>query len=290
MNERFWRSSDKEREKGYLLEDGIYHCLLCNYTTEEGYIYPVDERFADAAKQMELHIEEAHGSVFNHLIELGKKMNGLSEHQSAILKLFHDGVSDYGIQQTLGIGSVSTVRNHRHALKEKERQAKSFMTLMSILSKADGDRKETVAPHKTATMIDDRYDITVEEVEKVITKYFPDGTDKPLTSFYVKEKHKIIILREIIKKFADRRRYSEKQVDSILKDIYPDDHALIRRYLIQYGFMDRERDGSAYWVKEESVKKGKKSCNPMASRGTTEKTDRRINVYGTEQLDNRKDF
>ncbi len=34
----------------------------------------------------------------------------------------------------------------------------------------------------------------------------------------------------------------------ILKPIYHD-YVMIRRYLIEYGFLDRHRDGSAYWVK-----------------------------------------
>lgn len=270
MNELFWVSTDRERELGYTQQDKLYHCLMCDYKTEIGYVYPKGEMFVDAKKQMMLHIEEEHGSVFDYLINLNKKETGLSEHQSKILKLFYQGVSDYDIQQTLNIGSISTIRNHRYALKEKEKQAKAIVTIMGILNKSIGQKSDVIRPHKTATMVDDRYEITLEESMKVIEKYFPNGTDQALTTFYVKEKYKIIILREVIKKFENKKRYKEKEVDQILKKVYPEDHALIRRYLIQYGFMSRERDGSAYWVKEKSeptkIKKKDKAQQKMQSR------------------------
>ncbi|NBQ93043.1 MAG: DUF2087 domain-containing protein [Micrococcales bacterium] len=41
-------------------------------------------------------------------------------------------------------------------------------------------------------------------------------------------------------------RYSEKQVNEVLAEIF-DDHVFARRLLIEWGFLDRERDGSSYW-------------------------------------------
>ncbi|NBR62163.1 MAG: DUF2087 domain-containing protein [Actinobacteria bacterium] len=40
--------------------------------------------------------------------------------------------------------------------------------------------------------------------------------------------------------------YSEKQVNEVLAEIF-DDHVFARRLLIEWGFLDRERDGSSYW-------------------------------------------
>jgi DNA-binding CsgD family transcriptional regulator len=232
---------------------------MCEYSTEEGFIYPKGELFVDAKKQMTEHIKETHGSVFEYLVKLDKKTTGLSEHQGKLLKMFYKGISDYEIQSTLNIGSISTIRNHRYALREKEKQAKVFMTIMKIYGKSLDPKATIVKPHKTATMVDRRYDVTMEESVKIIDKFFPKGTNERLTTFYVKEKHKIVILREIIKKFEISHLYKEKEVDEILKKIYPDDYVLIRRYLIQYGFMKREIDGSAYWVNEisETVKNNK---------------------------------
>lgn len=41
-------------------------------------------------------------------------------------------------------------------------------------------------------------------------------------------------------------RYSEGQINEVLMEIF-DDHVFARRLLIEWGFLDRERDGSAYW-------------------------------------------
>lgn len=268
MNELFWSATEEERLRGYCSLEGNYQCLLCDYKTEEGYVYPKGKAFVDAKKEMALHIDEVHGSVFEVLTDLDKKTTGLSEHQSKIIKMFYQGMSDHDIQKSLNIGSLSTVRNHRHALKEKEKQAKAMSTILTLLAKVTDDKKLVMKPHATATMVDDRYNTTQGEREKVIDKYFPNGPEGALSTFYVKEKHKIILLGEIIKRFESVRRYKEKEVDAILKDVYREDYVLIRRYLIQYGFMDREKDGSVYWVKDskfgkEKVRKsGKKQVDP----------------------------
>ncbi|MGX4667923.1 DUF2087 domain-containing protein [Cerasibacillus sp. JNUCC 74] len=43
--------------------------------------------------------------------------------------------------------------------------------------------------------------------------------------------------------------YSEMEVNEILKAIYSD-FAILRRYLIDYEFMERSRDCTKYWVKD----------------------------------------
>jgi len=79
-----------------------------------------------------------------------------------------------------------------------------------------------------------------------LENYF--DTTGALLNFPSKEKKKIIILREIAKNFKAQTEYSEKEINRILTRIY-DDYVLIRRYLIQYGFLDRKNDGASYWVK-----------------------------------------
>ncbi|MEG0457339.1 MAG: DUF2087 domain-containing protein, partial [Oscillospiraceae bacterium] len=63
-----------------------------------------------------------------------------------------------------------------------------------------------------------------------------------------KEKKKIIILRKIAQQFEKNIKYSEKEVNEILKAIY-DDFVTIRRYLIEYGYMDRTSNCEQYWKK-----------------------------------------
>jgi Uncharacterized protein conserved in bacteria len=94
-------------------------------------------------------------------------------------------------------------------------------------------------------MVDERYAVTEEERQKIINSYFKG---KELKTFPASEKKKIVILQQIIKNFDSRKKYSEKEVNDVLKTIF-EDFATIRRYLIEYGFMDRKTDCTEYWVK-----------------------------------------
>jgi hypothetical protein len=223
---------------------------------EKGIIYQESNVFYEAEKYMKMHIEKQHGSVFDLLINLDKKVTGLSEHQQSLIKLFYEGKSNNEIQEELKIGSTSTIRNHRFLLREKERQSKIFLVLMELLNSQNTVRSKPVEPHKTAKMVDDRYKVTEDENEKLLARYFPEGLDGPLKTFHMKEKSKIVVLRELAKRFHEGRTYTEKEVNEILKAAY-EDYATLRRYLIEYGFMDRKADCSAYWVKEKTEKRDK---------------------------------
>lgn len=97
-------------------------------------------------------------------------------------------------------------------------------------------------------MVDERYAITTEEKEKVLATYFKEGVDGSLDLLPSKEKRKIIVLQQIVKRFVPNTIYSEKEINEVLKSIHSD-FATIRRYLIEYGFMDRSTDCAEYWVK-----------------------------------------
>ncbi|MCH1625394.1 DUF2087 domain-containing protein [Fredinandcohnia quinoae] len=89
---------------------------------------------------------------------------------------------------------------------------------------------------------------TISEIEKneVITNFFKGG--KRLQQIPSKEKRKLILLEHIVAtSFKKNHLYSEEEVKDILKEIH-EDHASLRRYLIVYGFMNRSKDCSQYWV------------------------------------------
>jgi hypothetical protein len=200
---------------------------------------------------MHFHITQEHRSVFEHLINMNKKLTGLSNHQNELLKLFYLGKKDIDIQKEMDIGSSSTIRNHRFVLKEKEHQAKIFLVLMELLKENNSKPQVLIPPHQTAAMLDERYSITEEENEKILKKYFTDGPEGPLKTFDMKEKNRLAVLRQIAKRFEANSFYSEKEVNEILKNVYKD-YITVRRYLVEYGFLDRKPDGSRYWVKEDS--------------------------------------
>ena len=47
-------------------------------------------------------------------------------------------------------------------------------------------------------------------------------------------------------KFDFNEKYDEPAVNDVLMNIF-DDHVFARRLLIEWGFLDRTPDGSAYW-------------------------------------------
>lgn len=239
----------EELKQGYIEEKDSFTCLLCGEKTEKGIVYPYKDRFYEAERYLRIHIETTHNSVFDYLLFMDKKLTGLTDHQKSLLQLFYQGKTDKDIQKELDMGSTSTIRHHRFALKEKERQAKTFLAIMELLKEKDEYAPAFLPVHKTATMVDDRYNITQEEQDKILKKYFPEGTDKPLVKFPPKEKQRMIVLREIARQLQPKHTYGEKELNQALKDFY-EDYALIRRYLIDYGFLDRKLDGSEYWLKK----------------------------------------
>ncbi|WP_315372644.1 DUF2087 domain-containing protein [Paenibacillus xylanexedens] len=271
-------ASLEEIKRGYMEEGPAYICVCCGYRTESGIIYPEEGVLYEAARYMRVHIEKVHGSVFEYLLDLDKSVTGLSDVQRGLLSQFYEGKKDAEVQKTLGIGSASTIRNHRFVLKEKERQAKIFLALMELLKSKDTQAPaEWVSPvtRNGHTIHPNSFDITEQDREKVLNKYFPEGSGGRLTTFHMQQKHKYIVLIEIAKRFETERKYSEKQVNELLKEVH-DDYVEIRRYLVDYGLLEREPDGSQYWLgshtDQQSAKVGKQE---RKEKGEQEKMNRR---------------
>lgn len=215
-------------------------CGICGEKFHKGQIYPQDDKFFTAAWAFKMH-QEQH-NILEEVLKLPRSVTGLTEVQEILLPLLYEGLKDEEIAVRMNI-SKSTVRNHKFRLREKEKQAKNFLTIMEKLQlKHD----EEVLPHKGATMVDDRYQTNQKEQEKVLETYFT--SEGALRSFPAREKKKIIVLRKISSYFNEGVTYTEKEVNRILSRIY-EDHVLLRRYLIEYGFLDRTRDGSVYILK-----------------------------------------
>ncbi|MFW5872094.1 MAG: DUF2087 domain-containing protein, partial [bacterium] len=84
------------------------------------------------------------------------------------------------------------------------------------------------------------------ERNKCIAKLFNE--EGKLKRFPSKEKEKLIVLLKISKSFEPGTTYTEKELNRKLKEIFQD-FPLLRRYLIEYGLMDRKIDCSEYWLK-----------------------------------------
>jgi len=242
-----------ELKEGYTynIDKSRYECLFCNAIFEEGEIFTFDNRLFVAERAIKEHIELEHGGVLGKLLDTDKKYTGLTEKQKNLLIDISSGLTDKEISKKNGV-ATATIRHQRFMFREKAKQAKMYMAIYeSVELAANSDTKhELVKAHVGATMVDERYVLTVEENKKIIMNYFEEGDTLRLKILPSKEKKKIVVLRKISESFDPSIKYSEKELNEILKSIY-DDIATIRRYLIQYGFLDRTKDGSQYWVKND---------------------------------------
>jgi hypothetical protein len=136
VSELFWQASLEEIKQGYRFDGaaGEFTCLICGRTFADGVVYPHGETLYEARRYVAVHIGECHRSVFHFLLDLDKKLTGLTEHQKTILDLFYAGMADNEVAKELGAGSTSTVRNHRFALRERQKQAKVFLAIMELLA------------------------------------------------------------------------------------------------------------------------------------------------------------
>lgn len=250
--ELFWDANIEEVKKGYIELEESYKCIICEEEFTKGRIYEIDSMLYDSRKAIELHILEKHGSTLEYLLEMNPAFIGVSEVQRELLLLMASGLSDKEMSIKLGVAQ-STIRNHRYKLREKEKQARLFLAMMELITSNTKkkvnklDKDSLCDAHKTATTLDDRYNITDKERENTIKTYIDENG--AIKTFPSKEKKKLIVLSEVVKNFSKGKKYSEKEVNRILQRVY-EDYATIRRALIEYGFVERSNDCSRYWVKE----------------------------------------
>lgn len=152
----------------------------------------------------------SHGTSVERLLMLDKKYSGLTEIQKEFLDMVSRKCSDKEIANNLDC-SESTVRNVRFALRERARQSRAFLAIMELVDE----------------------DISSSANNKI--RYFP-----------IKEEKRKALLPRFANLFEPNRIYTEQEVKIIIKKVYDDD-ALIRRYLVDYGYLKREKDGSKYY-------------------------------------------
>ncbi len=235
-----------EIARGFHEDSDGFTCNFCEERFESGIIYQAGQRLADAERAAREHVLDAHDGAFDALLALGRKGHGLSDVQRAVLRLSFDGLSDRQIASRLGGRSLSTVRNHRFQLRRKHREAKVFVALMDLLQSRSDTPTALLRYHPGLPIDDERIRVTHAEAKTLLDRYFVDHERTRLVRFPKKEKHKLVILRHLVE-FLDRdRRYTEREINQILGAVYAD-FAVLRRWLVDYRFLAREKDGSAYW-------------------------------------------
>ena len=85
-------------------------------------------------------------------------------------------------------------------------------------------------------------------MEEVRIKYFKNNK---LMTIPKKEKNKIPVLQIVLEMLKERSfEFTEKELNEAIKEIYPD-YSLIRRYLVDYKFLERDNYGKIYKIVEE---------------------------------------
>ena len=238
-NHALTQASVSDLKRGYVFAaaQDRFHCLCCGFKTEPGQIYRSADAYYDAEKFMRIHIETEHGSPLQILLQLDKRWTGLTELQTQLISLFSDGVNDQEITSQLGTGSVSTIRNHRFLLREKLKQAKCFLAIGELM-------EELSQTKSTAPVAKKAVSVSAAE-QKILAIYFPQGIEGPLATYPGREKRRLLVLRQLAERFSLDRTYNETEVNAILSAAF-EDHVLLRRHLIDYGFLSRRPDGSEY--------------------------------------------
>jgi hypothetical protein len=86
-----------------------------------------------------------------------------------------------------------------------------------------------------------------EEDRKVLRDYTVGGQLQRIPS---RQKKLMVILRWLASKFQPGVMYTEREVNAVLTACYHD-YATLRRDLVDFGFLRRERGGGNYWLAPE---------------------------------------
>ena len=100
------------------------------------------------------------------------------------------------------------------------------------------------APSPKPARPQNHIELSLQERDALVAKHMPDGR---LETFPLKEKARLAVIDHISSLFRSDRTYTEREVDAILKSVVAD-HSKARRYLIDYQYLHRKPDGSAYWT------------------------------------------
>ena len=249
----FHELSIEEIMRGFVYDEAekAYKCAACAAKFEEGEVFPMNGRFYDARLAMRRHMDAEHGDYLVELIDGGGKYNSFTENQKNILKLFASGLSDNEIARLTGV-TTSTVRHQKFVFREKAKQARRYLAVYESVFGGENKEKEDggnrIMPiHDNATMTDERFVITEKERDHILKTAFVSLEPLKLRQISPKEKKKIVILARIAQEFELGIKYTEKQVNEVLMGIF-EDHVTLRRYLIEYGYMQRTANCSEYWL------------------------------------------
>lgn len=221
-----------ELVQGYRQIRKIYSCNYCSATFFK-------------QEQINNHLAEQHNGALSALLSVPEKYNTLTQNQQQLLTVFKQPIKDSDIAKQLQV-SPSTIRHQKFTFREKAKQAQLYLAQYQAVFGSDQDAELLPIP-PTIVTADDRFKITNQEYQKLTQRYF-DYHDHQLHLIRLPKGQKRIVtlLYRISDEFDFNINYTQPEIDQRLKAIYPD-YDIIKRYLVDYGFLARTTDNRRYW-------------------------------------------
>ncbi|MCI0397257.1 MAG: metalloregulator ArsR/SmtB family transcription factor [Chloroflexi bacterium] len=183
---------------------------------------------------------------FNELLQFFKVLG--NESRLKILGLLANQERSVGeLADLLGVREP-TVSHHLAMMKElglvefrAERNTHIYWLDTSALEKMS---KDIFSKSGLAELVQEQAE--VDQEDKVLQTFLDGRRIKEIPARYQKRR---IVLQWLVEQFESGRRYTEPEINALLKQYHPD-HASLRRYLIDMGLMQRE--SGFYWRVAES--------------------------------------
>lgn len=140
----------------------------------------------------------------------------------------------------------STISHHLRRLSKAglvEARAEGYYSIYSLKTDTIHDTARSLLGQDTLPKFANNLDI--DAYDKKVLSNFTDDAGR-FKAFPAQEKKYKVLVKHVLKSFEPDTHYSEKEVNAILER-YNEDTARLRRSLVDYDWMARDKDGGAYW-------------------------------------------
>ena len=149
------------------------------------------------------------------------------------------------LAELLGV-RASTVSHHLSYLSHVglvSARAESYYNIYQMETGVLEEMAQRLLKHDTLPAV--AADMDMEAFDRKILNNFltPTGRIKELPA---QQKKLLVVLKHVAQAFEPERKYSEKEVNELLKQ-FTDDPVTVRRYLVDFKLLGRAGGGREYW-------------------------------------------
>ena len=141
---------------------------------------------------------------------------------------------------------ASTVSHHLNKLSKAglvSARAEGYYSIYTLETKVLEEMAKRLLTNETLPAA--AADVDIDAYDRKVMQAYMDAQGR-FKALPTQQKKLEVLLRYAIERFEPGRKYTEKDVNAILAEL-TDDIAGVRRDLIDFKMLARERDGSAYW-------------------------------------------